>query len=87
MAKKKTEDLRIRRVPKYRAFVIAGGLLGIVAAFIINSFATKTTGAPILGYLVIFCIGLGIGVGLLFGLLLDLIYRRKTQIVKGVESR
>jgi hypothetical protein len=87
MAKKKIEDLRIRRVPKYRTFLLLGGVFGIVVAFIINSFATKTTGAPILGYLIIFCIGLGLGFGLIVALILDRVYRSKTQIVKGEQSR
>lgn len=87
MAKKKTEDLRIRRAPKYRTFIVLGGVVGIVAAFIVNGFATKETAAPILGYLVIFFIGLGIGLGLVSALVIDRILRRKTQIVKGVESR
>ena len=37
MAKKKTQDLTIRKAPKYLTFIILGAIVGIIAGFILNT--------------------------------------------------
>jgi len=87
MAKKQTQDLNIRKAPKFLAFLIAGSVVGLIVAFILYSLATKTTGASILGYLVVFCAGLGAGLGAIVAVVLDRVLRSKTKVVKAEVSR
>jgi hypothetical protein len=87
MAKNKTQELSIRRAPKYLTFIILGAVVGIIAGFILNAVSEQSTGAPILGYLVVFCSGLGVGLGVIVALVLDRVLRRKTKVVKAEVSR
>ena len=87
MPKNKTQELSIRRAPKYLTFIILGAVVGIIAGFILNSVSEQSTGAPILGYLVVFCSGLGVGLGVIVALVLDRVLRRKTKVVKAEVSR
>lgn len=87
MAKNKTQELSIRRAPKYLTFIILGGVVGIIAGFILNAVSEQSTGAPILGYLIVFCSGLGVGLGVIVALVLDRILRRKSKVVKAEVSR
>ena len=87
MAKNKTQELSIRRAPKYLTFIILGGVVGIIAGFILNAVSEQSTGAPILGYLIVFCSGLGVGLRVIVALVLDRILRRKSKVVKAEVSR
>ena len=87
MAKNKTQELSIRRAPKYLTFIILGAVVGIITGFILNAVSEQNTGAPILGYLVVFCAGLGVGLGVIVALVLDRVLRRKTKVVKAEVSR
>ena len=87
MAKNKTQELSIRRAPKYLTFIILGAVVGIITGFILNAVSAQNTGAPILGYLVVFCSGLGVGLGVIVALVLDRVLRRKTKVVKAEVSR
>jgi hypothetical protein len=87
MAKNKTQELSIRRAPKYLTFIILGGVAGIIAGFILNAVSEQSTGAPILGYLIVFCSGLGVGLGVIVALVLDRVLRRKSKVVKAEVSR
>ena len=87
MAKKKTQDLTIRKAPKYLTFIILGAVVGIIAGFILNAVSEQNTGAPLLGYLVVFCAGLGVGLGVIVALILDRVMRSKSKVVKAEVSR
>ena len=87
MAKKKTEDVVLRKAPKLLSFLILGFALGLIMAFALYATATKTTGASILGYLVVFCSGLGAGVGAVVAVFIDRLLRRKSKVVKAEVSR
>jgi hypothetical protein len=87
MAKNKTQELSIRRAPKYLTFIILGGVVGIIVGFILNAVSEQSTGAPILGYLIVFCSGLGVGLGVIVALVLDRVLRRKSKVVKAEVSR
>ena len=78
-----SEEVNIRRAPKYLAFSLTGTLVGLVIAFIAglgtNEFATL---------LIAFGAILGGGIGILFALLFDLALRKrgvKLQATKIVE--
>ena len=87
MAKQKTQDLTIRKAPKFLAFLIAGSVVGLIVAVVLYSVATKSTGASILGYLIVFCAGLGAGLGAIVAVILDRVLRSKTKVVKAEVSR
>jgi hypothetical protein len=87
MAKKKTEDVVLRKAPKILSFLILGFALGLIVAIVLYANATKTTGASILGYLIVFCSALGAGFGALVAVLLDRLLRRKSKVVKAEVSR
>jgi hypothetical protein len=87
MAKKKTQDLNIRRAPKFLAFLIAGSAVGAILALVLHSLSTKSTGASILGYLIISCAGLGAGLGCIVAVVLDRVLRTKSKVVKAEVSR
>jgi len=87
MAKNKTEDLSIRKAPKYLTFIILGAVVGIITGFVLNALSAQNTGAPILGFLIVFCAGLGVGLGVIVALVLDRVLRAKSKVVKAEVSR
>lgn len=87
MAKKKLEELNIRRAPKYTTFMFLGAAVGIIAALIVNVFSSSDAKAPILGYLMVYFAVVGIGLSLALALVLDRIYRSKSQVVKAERTK
>ena len=87
MAKKKIQDVSIRKAPKYLTFIILGGVVGVIVGFVLNAVSFQNTGASILGYLVVFSAGLGVGLGVVVALILDRVYRSKSRVVKAEVSR
>lgn len=87
MAKTKTQDLSIRKAPKYLTFIILGTVVGIITGFVLNAISVQAPGAPILGYLIVFCAGLGLGLGVIVALVFDRVFRAKAKVVKAEVSR
>ena len=87
MAKNKTQDVSIRKAPKYLAFIILGAVLGLITGVILNSLATGTTAASITGYLLVFSTGLGVGLGVIAALVIDRVLRSKSKVIKAEVSR
>jgi hypothetical protein len=78
-----SEEVSIRRAPKYLHFSLTGFLLGILIALILG-----LTSLEIVGLLVVFGGIAGGGIGILLALFFDLILRkrgRKLQATKIVE--
>jgi hypothetical protein len=78
-----SEEVSIRRAPKYLQFSLTGFLLGIFVALIWGLASPE-----IVGLLVVFGGIAGGGIGILLALLFDLIFRRrgkKLQATKIVE--
>jgi len=78
-----SEEVSIRRAPKYLHFSLSGFILGILIALIAG-----LTSPEIVGLLVVFGGIAGGGIGILLALLFDLIFRRrgrKLQATKIVE--
>lgn len=84
---KKTEDLNIRRAPKFLPFLILGAVLGIIAAIVVNAVAGGNSDTPILGYLMVYFGVIGIALSLTTSLVIDLVLRRKSRVVKAERSR
>lgn len=87
MAKKKTEELTVRRAPKFLSFLLLGAVVGIVAAIIVNAVAGGKSEVPILGYLMVYFGVIGMGLSLSVSLVIDLISRAKSRVVKAERSR
>lgn len=78
-----SEEVNIRRAPKYLAFSLTGALLGLVTAFV-SGLGTAEFATLLIAFGGIF----GGGLGILFALLFDLLLRRrgaKLQATKIVE--
>lgn len=75
-------EVTVRRAPKFVPFLIAGGLLGIAAAFIITYAAPENptfTRESVLGYFAVLMAVPGVGLGALTALLLDFLSVRRRQ--------
>jgi hypothetical protein len=75
-----SEEVRIRRAPKYLHFSLTGFLLGILVALIAG-----LTSPEIVGLLVVFGGIAGGGVGILLALLFDLILRRRGRRLQATK--
>jgi len=76
--------VRIRRVPKFSVFLVVGGVLGVVVAFILTaSFPIdKSIGfGPIFGYFALFGVIGGILVGAVVALVLERVLSRRARDV------
>jgi drug/metabolite transporter (DMT)-like permease len=84
----KTEDVRIRRAPKFLSFFFLGAGLGLIAAFIANfiSEANAPAGsASILGYLVVVFLVLGAGLGTGAALVIDRVSVARAKTLKATK--
>ena len=69
----KTEQVTIRRSPKFFQFMITGGIIGLIVALVLDaSIAPEArSAAPILGYLIAFSVAIGAGLGITAAVILD----------------
>ena len=83
----KTEQVTIRRSPKYLQFLLTGGVLGIIAAFILNASiaAANRTAAPILGYLMLMLAALGVAVGVSAAVIIDRITAARAKTLEATK--
>jgi len=83
----KTEQVQIRRSPKYLQFLITGGILGLIIALILNASiaADARTAAPILGYLVAFSVAIGAALGMVAAVILDRIGTARAKTLEATK--
>ena len=87
------QEVVIRRSPRFLRFFILGIVLGVIVALILtfsfpNTSQFSTT--QIFGFLVIICAALGGALGLIFALVFDRIWSRRTIVTTAeheVESK
>jgi hypothetical protein len=88
MSKDKTETVKIRRAPKFIPFMLTGVLLGGVVALaltlLINTEEGKTAG--FITQILVYCLGLGGGVGLVAAVVFDAVTARKLKDVQVSKS-
>jgi len=79
--------LKVRRSPKFLPFVLSGTILGIIVAFILNALIApeNRTDANILGYLVLYCAGAGLALGVLSAVVLDAIFVARAKQVTATK--
>ena len=76
------ETVRVRRAPKYPAFIIVGGGIGAIATFIVTMLFEPDPAVgygPLLGYFSLYGITAGVVIGALTALLVDRITLRRAK--------
>ncbi|MFM6980747.1 MAG: hypothetical protein ACKOWE_05025 [Micrococcales bacterium] len=82
MTETKTK-LKIRKAPKFLPFIIAGAILGIILALILDSIGTG--GEDILGYLIAWLTALGAVAGIVIALIADWAFSRSAKEVEATK--
>jgi hypothetical protein len=79
--------VKIRRSPKFVPFIFTGIGLGIIAAFIVNALIPNEnrTPAAILGFLVLYFAGAGLGLGVLSAIVLESISVARAKTVEATK--
>lgn len=88
MSKDKTETVKIRRAPKFIPFMLTGVLLGGVVALALTLLITTQEGktAGFITQILVYCLGLGGGVGLVAAVIFDAVTARKLKDVQVSKS-
>ena len=68
-----TEKVQIRRSPKFLPFLITGGVIGVIVAFILGLSIPEQqrTAEPIITYLVAYGAGIGVVAGIVAAVIVD----------------
>jgi xanthine/uracil permease len=77
----KTEEVKIRRSPKYLQFLLTGAILGLISGAIIG-FALgpdPQTGQTITNYLIAYLTATGAALGIILAVTLDWIFTLRTK--------
>jgi uncharacterized protein (DUF58 family) len=84
MSKVKTETAKIRRAPKFIPFMLTGVLLGGVVAIVLSLSITTQDGktSGFLTQLLVYCLGLGAGLGVVAAVIFDSVTARQTKDVQ-----
>lgn len=83
----KNEQVKIRRSPKFFPFLLTGGILGLIVAFVLNAMITPEarSAASILGYLVAFSVAIGGGLGIAVAVILDRIGSARSKTLEATK--
>ena len=84
MSNVKTESAKIRRAPKFIPFMLTGVLLGGVVAIVLSLSITTQDGktAGFLTQLLVYCLGLGAGLGVVAAVIFDALTARRAKDVQ-----
>ena len=88
MSKDKTETVKIRRAPKFIPFMLTGVMLGGVVALALTLLITTQEGktAGFITQILVYCLGLGAGVGLVAAVIFDAVTARRSKDVQVSKS-
>ena len=88
MSKDQTETVKIRRAPKFIPFMLTGVLLGGVVAIALSLLITTEEGktAGFITQILVYCLGLGGGAGLVAAVIFDAVTARKIKDVQVSKS-
>lgn len=83
----KTEQVKIRRSPKYLPFLITGGVIGALVGTVLGLSipAEQKTAEPIITYLIAFLGGLGVVAGIVAALVVDRIGVAKAKTIEATK--
>ncbi|MEY4366906.1 MAG: hypothetical protein RLZ28_321 [Actinomycetota bacterium] len=79
--------VKIRRSAKFVSFIFTGIVLGIIAAFIVNALIPDENRTPtaILGFLVLYFAAAGLGLGVLFAVVLESISVARAKTIEATK--
>lgn len=79
-----TQEVVVRRSPKYLTFMLVGVMVGIVVSLVLTVAFPNTsdfTLIQIFGYVAVFTCTIGGALGLIFALVLDRVWSKRTTTV------
>ena len=82
-------EVRVRRAPKFGAFVAVGGLFGLITTFIVTIQFPVDPGVgfgPLFAYFSLFGVTAGVVLGALVALLVDRRSRKRARVVEAVRE-
>jgi hypothetical protein len=83
----KTQDVKIRRSPKYLPFLITGGVIGAIIGTVLGLSipADQRTAEPLITYLIAFIGGLGVVAGIVAAIVVDRIGVARAKTVEATK--
>mgnify|MGYP006898270825 CR=1 FL=1 len=84
----KPEDVEIRKAPKVLAFALTGAAIGVLAALVLYGLipADQRSSRDILGLLLVALGSLGLGLGVVTAIFLDLITSRRVKKASAIRA-
>ncbi len=84
MSKQTTDEVTVRRAPKFPAFMIVGGALGVIITLVLTSLypADPSVGfAALFGYFALYGVTGGVVLGAVLAIILDRVSTRRAKTV------
>lgn len=84
----KPEDVEIRRAPKVLPWALTGAVVGMLAALVLSLVVPESEGSDynVLGLLVVSLGSLGLGSGVAFAIVVDLVTSSKAKRASAVRA-
>jgi xanthine/uracil permease len=84
----KPEDVEIRKAPKVLAFALTGAVIGVLAALVLYGLIPEEqrSSRDILGLLLVALGSLGLGLGVVTAIFLDLITSRRVKKASAIRA-
>lgn len=84
----KPEEVEIRKAPKVLAFALTGAVLGVIAALVLYVLIPvgQRSSEDILGLLLVALGSLGLGLGVVMAIFLDLITSRRVKKASAIRA-
>lgn len=81
------DDVVVHRSPRYNRFMIVGGVIGAIVAFVLTMTAPageEYSIAQVLGFLTLGCVAAGVALAALLALVLDRYARKRTVVAERI---
>lgn len=84
----KPEEVEIRKAPKVLPFALTGAVLGVLTALVLYALipVTQRSSEDILGLLLVALGSLGLGLGVVIAIFLDLITSRRVKKASAIRA-
>lgn len=84
----KPEEVEIRKAPKVLAFALTGAVLGVITALVLYVLipVSQRSSEDILGLLLVALGSLGLGLGVVMAIFLDLITSRRVKKASAIRA-
>ena len=84
MSKQTTDEVTVRRAPKFPAFMVVGGAVGVLVTLILTSLfpVDPSVGfAALFGYFALYGVTIGVVLGAVLAIILDRVSARRAKTV------